>query len=123
MSTRPRRTWPRATDRVIPGCCPCCTGGERSGACDVGSSRDGNRAMKALDLMSRFGLFLQPAFIPEDLCVALRHDLFTSVGEAARVFVGEHGHLRPDIRRTLEVPVAETLRAEVQARLHGIRPA
>jgi len=74
-------------------------------------------------LMSRLGLFLQPGFIPEDLCATLRHNLLTRTGEAAEVFIGEHGHLRPDIRRTIEVPVAETLRADVQARLHSIRPA
>jgi len=73
--------------------------------------------------MSRLGLFLQPGFIPEELCGALRHDILTGAGEAAKVFVGEHGHLRPDIRRTLEVPVTDTLRADVQARLHSIRPA
>lgn len=73
--------------------------------------------------MSRLGLFLQPGFMPEDLCGALRNDLLARAGAAAEVFVGEHGYVLPDIRRTLEVPVAETLCAEVQARLHGIRPA
>ena len=79
--------------------------------------------MTSSGLMSRLGLFLQPGFMPEDLCGALQHDILARAGEAAEVFVGEHGHVLPHIRRTLEVPVAATLRADVQARLHSIRPA
>ena len=74
-------------------------------------------------LMSRLGLFLRPGFIPENLCEALQDDLLERAGGAAEVFVGDHGCVLPDIRRTLELPVAETLRADVQARLPGIRPA
>ena len=73
--------------------------------------------------MRRLGVFLQPGFMPEDLCGALRHDLLARAGDAAEVFVGEHTRVLPDIRRTLDVSVAETLRAAVQARLHSIRPA
>ena len=73
--------------------------------------------------MRRLGLFVQPGFIPEELCGALQDDVLARAGEAAEVFVGEHGQVVPDIRRTLEVPVADVLRAEVQARLDSLRPA
>ena len=79
--------------------------------------------MTSSGLMSRLGLFLHRGFMPEDLCGALQRDLLARAGEAAEVFVGGHTRVLPDIRRTLEVSVAEALRAEVQARLHGIRPA
>lgn len=79
--------------------------------------------MRSLALMRRLGLFLQPRFVPEDICERLRRHLLDGRREAAEVYAAGQGRVDPDIRRTHEIEVPDTLRVDVQMRLDAVRSA